>query len=56
MSRPYGTHQDDAAITAPAQAEDLIDRLRSAGISIIYHPATRALRTDTSGAVAVTIG
>ena len=39
----------------PAQAADLIDHLRAAGVSIIYDPATRALRTDTKDAVAVTV-
>jgi hypothetical protein len=29
----------------------LIDHLRAAGVSLIYDPATRALRTDTGDTV-----
>ncbi len=52
---PDGGNQGSAKITAPAQAADLSDHLRAAGVSIIYDPATRALRTDTNDAVAVTV-
>jgi site-specific DNA recombinase len=52
---PGGGHRGSAKITAPARAADLIDHMRAAGVSIIYDPATRSLRTDTSDAVAVTV-
>jgi hypothetical protein len=45
-----------AQVTAPAQAAELIDRLRAADVTLIYDPATRALRTDTNNALAVTVG
>ena len=45
-----------AQVTAPAQAAELIDRLRAADVTLIYDPATRALRTDTKDAPAVTVG
>ena len=48
--------QGSARITAPAQAADLIDHLRSASVSIICDPATRTLRTDTKDVLAVSIG
>jgi hypothetical protein len=34
-------------VTAPGQAADLIQQLRTAGVSLIYDPATKALRIDT---------
>ena len=45
---PRGTKRAPAQATAPAQAADLIDQLRAAGVSLIYDPATKALRTDTA--------
>jgi site-specific DNA recombinase len=45
-----------AHITAPAQTADLIDRLRAAGVSLSYDPATKALRTETKDAVALGVG
>jgi hypothetical protein len=34
----------------------LIDHLRAAGVSLIYDPATRSLRTSTSDAIPVSVG
>jgi hypothetical protein len=45
-----------ANVTAPSQAAELIDRLRAADVTLIYDPATRALRTDTNNSLAVTVG
>ena len=45
-----------ARVTAPAQAAELIDRLRAADVTLIYDPFTRALRTDTKNSLAVTVG
>jgi site-specific DNA recombinase len=42
-------------VTAPARAAELIDHLRSSGITLIYEPNQRTLRTDTEDAVAVII-
>jgi hypothetical protein len=50
-----GHKQNNAHVTGPGQAADLIDRLRSAGTTLIYDPATRALRTGTNHTVAITI-
>jgi site-specific DNA recombinase len=43
-------------VTAPCQASGLIDRLRTARITLTYDPDTRTIRTGGSDAVAVTIG
>ncbi len=40
----------------PPRQPHLIDRLRAAGVSLIYDPATKALRTDTKDAVALSVG
>jgi len=53
---PRGRKLATAQVTAPAQAAELIDRLRAADVTLIYDPATRALRTDTSNSLAVTVG
>jgi hypothetical protein len=50
---PHTTKQGHAQITAPARAADLIDQLRATGVSLIYDPATKILRTNTTDAVAV---
>jgi len=42
-------------VTAPAQAAELIDHLRAAGVTLTYDPGTRTLRTDTEDAVAVIV-
>ena len=51
-----GRKASGAQITAPAQAAEMIDRLRMTGTSIIYDPAARTLRTDTTDCLAVTVG
>jgi site-specific DNA recombinase len=45
-----------ARLTAPARASDLIDQLRSDGVSLIYDPAAKTLRTDAQEPAAVSIG
>jgi len=39
----------------PAEVADLIDHLRTTGVTLTYDPGTRTLRTDTEDAVAVTV-
>jgi hypothetical protein len=51
-----GTKQAIVQVTSPAQAAELIDRLRADDITLIYDPATRTLRTDTKDSLAVSIG
>ena len=51
-----GTKRAIVQVTSPAQAAELIDRLRANDITVIYDPATRTLRTDTKDALAVSIG
>jgi site-specific DNA recombinase len=51
-----GTKQAIVQVTSPAQAAELIDRLRADDITLIYDPATRTLRTDTRDSLAVSIG
>ncbi len=53
---PRGRKRAHAQTTAPAQAAHLIDRLRDVGVSLIYDPATKTLRTDASDAVARSVG
>jgi hypothetical protein len=43
-------------VTTPAEAAELIDRLRSSGRTVTYDPQHRTLRADTKDAIAVTIG
>ncbi len=43
-------------ITASVQAAELIDHLRATGVTLIHDPASRALRTGTTDAVAVNVG
>jgi site-specific DNA recombinase len=50
------TKRGHALVTAPAQAAGLIDQLRATGVSLIYDPATKTLRTDTNDAAAVSTG
>jgi hypothetical protein len=45
-----------ARVTAPERTAELIDHLRAAGVTLIYDPAKRTLRTDTDDSAAVTIG
>jgi site-specific DNA recombinase len=49
---PHGPAQ----ITAPAQAADQIEQLRATGVSLIYDPATKTLRTDVIDALPVSVG
>lgn len=51
-----GSKQGGARITAPAQAADLIDHLRAAGVTLTYDPDTRTLRTGNGAAVTVSAG
>ena len=55
-SCPRGPTQATVQVASPAQAAELIDRLRADDITLIYDPATRALRTDTKNFLAVTVG
>jgi hypothetical protein len=43
-------------VTAPGETADLIDQLRTAGITLTYDPDTRTLRTSDSDIAAVVIG
>jgi DNA invertase Pin-like site-specific DNA recombinase len=43
-------------ITAPAQAAELIEHLRSTGTTLTYDPQERTLRADTGDAITVTVG
>ena len=52
---PRGRKLASAQVTVPAQVAELIDRLRAADVTLIYDPATRALRTDTRNSLAVTV-
>jgi len=55
-NRLAGRKGSRAAITAPDHAAGLIDHLRTTGISLIYDPATHALRTDTQDAIPISTG
>ena len=48
--------QGPAQITAPAQAVGQIEQLRATGVSLIYDPVTKTLRTDGMNAVPVSVG
>ena len=48
--------QGPAQITAAAQAADQIDQLRATGVSLIYDPATKTLRTDSVNAIPAAVG
>ena len=52
----HGTAQGGARITVPAQAADLIDRLRAVGVTLTYEPDTKTLRTGNGAAVTVSAG
>ena len=51
---PAGTSRSIAQVTAPAQAADLIDNLRTAGVILTYDPDQRTLRCQDY--IVVTIG
>ncbi len=55
-NRLAGRKGSRAAITAPDHAASLIDHLRTTGVTLIYDPATHALRTDTQDAIATSAG
>jgi hypothetical protein len=55
-SRPHDRKLATVQVTSPAQAAELIDRLRADDVMLIYDPATRTLRTDTEDSLAVSIG
>lgn len=52
--QPRSRKRVSRQITAPAQAADQIEQLRASGVSVIYDPATKTLRTDGVNAVPVT--
>ena len=58
MHRPRqtgpGTRRSPARVTTPARAADLIDSLRTAGITLTYDPGQQTLRCNHD--IAVTIG
>ena len=53
--QPRSTKRGRAQITAPAQTADQIDEFRATGVSLIYDPATKTLRTDGVNAVPVAV-
>ena len=55
-SQPAGRNGSQAVITAPDHAAGLIDHLRATGVSLIYDPATHALRTHTQDAIPISVG
>jgi hypothetical protein len=48
-------HRNQATVTAPAQASELIDLLHTSGHTLTYDPRHRTLRADIEDAVAVTV-
>jgi hypothetical protein len=52
--RRPGKERATSEITAPTQAAELIDELRSSHVSLIYDPDTKSLSTDA--AVAISVG
>ena len=53
--QPRSTKQGRAQITAAGQTADRIEQLRATGISLIYDPATKTLRTGSVNAVPVAV-
>ena len=53
---PPGGKQTRPQIMAPARAAGLIEQLRAAGISVIYDPVIKTLRTDGVNAIPVAVG
>jgi len=47
--------QGAAQLTTPPQTAEVIDYLRSSGLTLTYDPQHRTLRSDTEDAVAVTV-
>jgi site-specific DNA recombinase len=54
--QPRGRKQVSRQVTAPAHAADQIEQLRATGVSVIYDPATKTLRTDVVNAIPVAVG
>jgi site-specific DNA recombinase len=54
--QPRSRKQVSRQVTAPAQAADQIEQLRATGVSVIYDPATKTLRTDGVNAIPVAVG
>ena len=54
--RRPGKERAASEITAPTQAAELIDELRSRDVSLIYDPATKSLSTDADDAAAISVG
>jgi site-specific DNA recombinase len=54
--QPRSRKQVSRQITAPARAADQIEQLRATGVSLIYDPATKTLRTDGVNAIRVAVG
>jgi hypothetical protein len=42
-------------VTTPGETADLIDQLRTAGITLTYDPDTRTIRTGDRGSLAITV-
>jgi hypothetical protein len=53
--QPHSRKQASLQITAPAQAADQIEQLRATGVSVIYDPATKTLRTDSANTIPVAV-
>ena len=54
--QPRSSKQVSRQVTAPTQAADQIEQLRATGVSVIYDPATKTLRTDGVNAIPVAVG
>ena len=53
---PRSRKQSRSKLTPPAQAADQIEKFRVTGVSLIYDPATKTLRTDGANAIPVIVG
>ena len=51
-----GSKQSRPQFTPPARAADQIEEFRVTGVSLIYDPATKTLRTDSMNAIPVSVG
>ena len=51
-----GRKQSHPQLTPPTQAAGQIEQFRAAGVSLIYDPATKTLRTDGVNAIPVAVG
>jgi len=50
-----GRKQSRSKLTPPTRAADQIEEFRVTGVSLIYDPATKALRTDSANAIPVAV-